>query len=229
MSGSALSKKMAGFTFLFKWQGLPNFTKDFWVCQALKGYRRTVGQRDARRPVLFDILRGIIEHLKGVCASAYEVWFFRVAFLLAFFGAFRISELVSPSKKVQGGIWYQDVLCREEEVSLLLHKSKTDQGGKGKRVTFFSLPGSPMCPVRAVRGFLEERPVQFVTIFRKCVWGLGLEEKEFSSHSFRIGAATEAARCGIDDESVKRIGRWVSQRFRLYIRPQLLVGQESKG
>lgn len=49
-------------------------------------------------------------------------------------------------------------------------------------------------------------------------------EKEFSAHSFWIGVATEAARSGLDDKSVKRIGRWESRRFQIYIRPHLMVG-----
>lgn len=82
----------------------------------------------------------------------------------------------------------------------------------------------------AVKGFLEVRleltgsfmihadgsPLsrfQFISGLQKCLRALGLEEKEFSSHSFRIGADTEAARCGLDAEAVKRIGRWESCRF----------------
>lgn len=38
---------------------------------------------------------------------------------------------------------------------------------------------------------------------RKCLRALGWVEKEFSSHSFWIGAATEAARSGLDVDSVK--------------------------
>jgi hypothetical protein len=40
----------------------------------------------------------------------------------------------------------------------------------------------------------------------------------FRSHSFRIGAATEASRMGISDEVVKKCGRWSSGAFRNYIR-----------
>lgn len=95
-------------------------------------------------------------------------------------------------------------------------------------------------PVRAVREFLRVRPAgqgpfllhlegeflsrfHFEAVFTKCIRGLGLEEKDFSSHSFWIGAATEAARNGMDVEAVKRIGRWESNRFQSYVRPHLVV------
>ncbi|XP_073453710.1 integrase/recombinase xerD homolog [Aquarana catesbeiana] len=240
VSVSRMNTQLAGLAFLFKLQGQPDVTKEFWVRQALKGYRRAVVKRDSRRPVTFEILRGIGDKLGVVCSSEYEVVLFKVAFVLAFFGAFRIGELVSPSKKVQGGIRLQEVQLDEEGVSIFLRKSKTDQGGRGRMVRIYPIHGSPQCPVGTVRKFLKVRPdfqgpllvhqkgtwlsrFQFVAVFKKCLQGLGLEEKDFSSHSFRIGAATEAARLGLDVEVIKRIGRWESNRFQSYVRPQLAI------
>ena len=240
VSQSMLDKKLAGLAFLFKWQGCPDFTKEFCVRQALKGYRKQGRRADSRRPVSFEILGGIMGELGTLCSSRFEVLLFRAAFALAFFGAFRVGELVSPSKTVQGGMLADDVVWTREGVALWLRQSKTDQTGKGKVVRVFPIEGSELCPVRVVQEFLEVRPklsgsfllhedgtalsrYQFVTVFRRCLGALGLVAREFSAHSFRIGAATEAARCGLDEELVKRIGRWESKRFRLYVRPQLMV------
>ena len=40
----------------------------------------------------------------------------------------------------------------------------------------------------------------------------------FSSHSFRIGAATVAARSGVPDHLIQCVGRWSSNAYQLYIR-----------
>jgi len=40
----------------------------------------------------------------------------------------------------------------------------------------------------------------------------------FSSHSFRIGAATVAARNGVLDHLIQALGRWSSSAYQLYIR-----------
>ena len=43
-------------------------------------------------------------------------------------------------------------------------------------------------------------------------------EDNFSSHSFRIGAATVASRNGIPDHLMQALGRWISNAYQLYIR-----------
>lgn len=63
---------------------------------------------------------------------------------------------------------------------------------------------------------------QFVAVVRKCLRVEGFDCRQFSLHSFRIRAATEAARCGLDEAAVKKFGRWESKRFRSYVRPQLI-------
>lgn len=50
-SVAGLNTQLAGLAFLFKLQGQPDVTKDFWVRQALKGYRKLGVRRDSRRPV----------------------------------------------------------------------------------------------------------------------------------------------------------------------------------
>lgn len=237
---SSIEKKMAALSFLFKLQRREDWTKDFWVRQALKGYKKGKKGIDTRRPVTFANLMSICGQLGSICSSSYERLLFTAAFSLAFFGAFRIGELVSPTRGTAGGILAKDVRSHRDKVCLRLRRSKTDQSGKGVDVWLFALPGSTVCPVRAVEELARVRPTgggpflrhedgsylsrfQFVAVFRKCLMKLGLDGKAYASHSFRIGAATEAARCGLDEAAVRRIGRWESRRFRTYIRPQLIV------
>lgn len=240
VSVSMMDRKLTGLAFLFKLQGGTDFTKDFLVRQAIKGYRRSRKSQDTRRPLTFNNLRVVSDQLGTVCASAYEVLLFRAAFSLAFFGAFRIGELVTPSRKVSGGMGVQDVKVTGFSLEVWLRRSKTDQVGKGVKVQLYRMPDSPVCPVSAIREFLGQRPLregsllihndgspltkfQFVAVFKKCLKAGGLDGTQYASHSFRIGAATEAAQCGLDEAPVKRIGRWESRRFRTYVRPHLVV------
>lgn len=93
------------------------------------------------------------------------------------------------------------------------------------------------CPVSAVSAYMNMRQegvaffahedgnhvtrYQFSTIFKRCLTKLGICASEYGTHSFRIGAATEAARAGLPNEAVRRIGRWRSDCYAGYIRPEL--------
>lgn len=56
----------------------------------------------------------------------------------------------------------------------------------------------------------------------KCFAAGGLAPGEFAAHFFQIGAATEASRWGLSEAVIKRIGRWESLGYRIYVRPHLL-------
>ncbi|XP_075131988.1 integrase/recombinase xerD homolog [Leptodactylus fuscus] len=237
-SFARLNKCMAGLAFGFKQRGLKDITKSFLVRQAVKGWRRQGVVADRRKPVSFELLLEVGRVLGQVCVSVAEMRLFRAAFALAFFGAFRIGELVCASKTKLGGVRFEDTNVFDDSVEIWLRRSKTDQVGKGCIIRLFRVEGCDMCPVHCVRDYLEYRDrvsgpllihengdylsrFQFVSIFRRCLQFLGRREEGFSGHSFRIGAATEAARRGLGEDVIKRIGRWESRRFRSYIRTDL--------
>ena len=47
----------------------------------------------------------------------------------------------------------------------------------------------------------------------------GYNSRHYSSHNFRIGAATAAALAGMPDHAIQLLGRWKSDTFKRYIRP----------
>ena len=92
-----------------------------------------------------------------------------------------------------------------------------------------------LCPVAAVlhymvhRGssdgpffqFSDGRPLtreRFVAGVRSALQAAGVPPVHYAGHSFRIGAATTAALCGVQDSLIKTLGRWQSAAYTLYIR-----------
>ena len=65
---------------------------------------------------------------------------------------------------------------------------------------------------------------KFITSLRTALSAAGYDERKFTSHSFRIGAVTTAAQCGLEDSLIKTLGRWESSAYTRYIRtpPQTL-------
>ncbi|XP_044132709.1 uncharacterized protein LOC122925411 [Bufo gargarizans] len=240
LAASSVAKVVAGVSFFQKLRGERPLSSFFQIKQALKGYKKGIGKLDARRPISISLLGQLCKVLSDVCRDQGEILLFRTAFVLAFFGAFRISELVAASRNSVSGLGFSDVMVSNDKVEILVRKSKTDQYGRGQVVSLHSWVGSEFCPVKLVRCLYEMHPskcgsflmhqdsspltkFQFSAIFKKCLGKLGLSSAKFSSHSFRIGAATEAARFGLDDSVVKRIGRWESNRFKIYVRPNLML------
>ncbi len=92
-----------------------------------------------------------------------------------------------------------------------------------------------LCPVSALLDFLcarrysrgplfafEDGKVlsrpRFVDRVRSALRLAGVDQTKYSSHSFRIGAATTAAAKGGEDCVIKTLGRWESTAYLRYVR-----------
>ncbi len=159
---------------------------------------------------------------------------------IAFFGFFRIGELTTPSDnsfdpRVHLSFGELAIVNPQNPSAVRIHlkQSKTDQLRKGIDV-FVGRTNDDLCPVAAmlayvaVRGggpgplfrFRNGKPLtrdRFVTRVRQALQSLGLAGRDYSGHSFRIGAATTAAARGIPNSTIQRLGRWRSNAFLGYI------------
>lgn len=95
--------KLVALAFKFKLAGQRDVTKVFMVWQAMQGYLKGRSIADSRCPISFSVLSAVVGQLVGVCTSKHEVTLLAI-FVLAFFGAFRVGELVSQNKRGNGGL-----------------------------------------------------------------------------------------------------------------------------
>lgn len=80
--------------FLFKLLGRCDHTKNFFMRQAMSGYRKGSRPVDGRQMMSYHLLCSLAWVLTSICFSVYEVALFQAAFVLAFFGT--LVNLLAP-------------------------------------------------------------------------------------------------------------------------------------
>ena len=206
--------------------------------RVLQGIHRSQGTaRPPRRPITRDIL-GSIHRVLSLSNSGFGALMFWSACLLAFFGLLRVSEFTtSPPFDPARHLAPTDVEFLPGDPSpgirLRIKVSKTDPVGAG-HCLYIGVTGTHLCPVRALRSYLarcgsgagplfvwaDRSPLTAdqVNHFLRVILSRAGVVGPFSSHSFRIGAATSAAAAGLPDHLIQTLGRWTSQAYRRYIR-----------
>ena len=161
------------------------------------------------------------------------------AMLLAFFGCFRLSNLVPESKSKFDPLKHlsRDDIRFEKDLVLVFYKwSKTNQNSS--RVAWVpigtvsdlrfdlklylkmlfsivSVPGD--APLFSFKKSDYHSRYSLVRILDKCVFAAGLSLSDYSWHSFRRGAAVFAFELGLADSAVQLLGDWSSTAFKNYL------------
>ena len=220
----------------------PDPTDTWIVKKLLKGFGRRPASQDARKPITFDRLKEIMAVLTHVCFDTYETTLFRAVYSAAFFGMFRVSELLGQIPAVKGGrppMQFRDMKLNAPNIELKLRASKTDQEGRGISVVLDRVKNVTVCPVQAMESYVRSRgqaegnlflhkngkPLtvsQFQGVLTKAVTFLQWKPYGFGTHSFRIGAATTAAINKVPEAVIQRKGRWKSNAFKAYLREDLV-------
>ncbi|XP_075059429.1 uncharacterized protein LOC142144452 [Mixophyes fleayi] len=228
-SKASMSSTLERISFMSRLNRVVDMTKGFLISKALKGWaKERPTSSDTRHLITPQILTQLMRVLVEVTWDEYEVLLFRIAFSLAFFGAFRVSELVGQAAgHGPTGLLTENVVIREDHLSCKIASSKTDQRGRGCWLHLQAQKDKGLCPVELATQFSLIRPVnltflihrdkaqltryQLNAVLKKAIKLLGFNPSFFSSHSFRIGAATSAALAGALVESIKALWRWKSE------------------
>lgn len=189
-----------------------------------------------RLPITLQVLSGIGNFLQS-SSHPEKIVLWAVA-CTAFFGFFRLGELLPENATSNSGIVWGDVAIDSHSaprmVQIHLRTSKCDQFGAGSDIVL-GATGSSVCPVKAILTYTGIRGSEpgaffrdtvnrvvtkpwFVTQIRQILKSIGLPQHNFAGHSFRIGAATTAALVGMEDSMIQTLGRWHSSAFLLYLR-----------
>ena len=243
---STINQRVAAIAFFHRTAGKPDPTIHPLVTTLMQGIRRERVDERAEsvrqveplaRDELFHICIALPDDLRGKRDKAL--------LLLGFAIARRESELAALNVR--------DIAFSERGMTVSIRKSKTDQFGEGrKKIIEHLAEGSEfICPVCALRAWLEAAEIPGGAIFRKVdrwgkVWekrinartvayivkrniaAIGRDPKEFAGHSLRAGFVTQAAEDGVPIHEIQEVTDHKSgDMVRRYIRNRGLGAQRT--
>ena len=246
---STIKTYLVGVRHLHVIHGLNNPLEDkLRLQQVLRGIHRVKPNKKCPRlPVTPFIMSAIKQSLdRHPSFDATMLW---AACCMGFFGFMRCGEFTVASqaaydsnKHLSAADVAVDSHVNPTMLAVTLKQSKTDQFGNGVTIYLCLTKGS-ICPVTAILQYLAIRPPTegplfiteqgspltkqlFIRRIREALHQANIDSSHYKGHSFRIGAATTAAVCGLNEGPIKALGRWSSAAYQLYIRipPAELAG-----
>ena len=222
INSRTLSRRLTALKNWHTYQGFPDPTVHPVVTKTLCGITRTHGKPKEKAPALSPKqLHQIVRHLTG--KETRKALRDSALLQIGYFGAFRCSELIA--------IQCAHLQWHEKGIEILIPHSKTDQTHEGQ---YCVIPAgnTELCPVAALKKWLEisgiqsgylfrstqqnkmleDKPLSSATvgqILKTCAKHAGIENADkFSSHSLRRGLATSACADGASIPAIMRQGRW---------------------
>jgi site-specific recombinase XerD len=226
---STLGVHVAAIRAAHKAAGQPDPTADERVAATMRGIRRRHGQPPVQRdPLTLNDLRAMLRTCGDDLAGLRD----KALLLVGFAAALRRSELVALDVE---HVRLNGVL------RITIARSKTDQEGQGITKTIPRLADAELCPVRALRAWLDAAGIRSGAIFRSINrWGkvgarlsaydvarivkrraqaAGRDARLLAGHSLRAGFATVAALAGLDPLAIAEVtGHRNLNTLRKYIR-----------
>ena len=219
-----------------RWFNLPAHVFD---TPKVKLMLRAVENTNSKPPLFKGVFD--LEHLVNIVCLCQLLPFtsmYQALYLLAFFGFFRISNLVPVSKSsfhIGKHLCRGDILFEHTQAVVIVKWSKTLQTiNKGTYVIIPRLPHNVLCPVKALEVMFHQFPAppnaplfsnmsailtqsQVRTHLSKILKWLHLDSRSFSFHTFRRSGATLAFNNNVSIQNIQRHGTWSSETVHRYI------------
>ena len=231
---SSIRCHLAAISFNIKLKRNTDPTKSFAISRLLKTYTKLDKPKTIRKPIDKSMLFLLIKSLKNnpTLSKFYKLCYVSI-FLCMYHAALRISE-VAISTSDQHTLLF-NCISYDRCSSLLTFNFKSYKHSNnelpsiaikcGKRMSYYvknylkargSHPGYFFCHT-------DHSPFsrnEIVKVLKEELSRLNYNPDHYNTHSLRIGKATDMAIDGYSELDIKTAGRWKSNAYRLYIKPQ---------
>ena len=225
----------------FKLKKGQNLMADPLVRKVLDGVDKMKVPRPLRSPITFELLQELVLSIDHIIKDTYNIALYRSLFLSMFFMCTRIGE-VAISQGQQNHILQYDSIKwvdsgkRTEHIMVTFSSFKHSKGSSQHTIPVRRVQGL-FDPIYHMKVYLAQRgsspgplfrsasgecltSFQVNKILKKALLWAKVSPSDFGTHSFRIGRCTELAKQGASYSEIRFLGRFHSNAFLKYIRPQ---------
>ena len=239
LRSTTIRTHLSSVAFFHKINGYPSPTESFIVKKLLSGYSKNESTIIKRKPINLKLLNKITEKISDLQTTKYEKTMYRALFSIMYHAALRISE-VAKSKTSTHTLLVHQLLLKIKKHNYIKIKLPSHKHSKTKPAPIILKPtDNNTCPIRHYNKYLQIRPKstkyafchqnsepikrkQVSSMLRTIISLLGYNSKQYNTHSFRIGKATDMAVQGYTPTQISLLGRWNSTAYLKYIKPKRL-------
>ncbi len=237
---STISTYISAIAYVHKMSGVSDPANSFIIRKLLEALPKTSSVSQTCLPITLDLLHKLISSISCLF-QGYDRALYAAVFSLAFHLCARVGELTVSNGNLCNVLCCDHLTISRSDSRILKltvifeHYKHKRQKMSGSRMV---LPtGDAFCPLEYLSAYLQicpqipgilflrssGHPLHSTDVTRalhRCIHHLRLDIKCFSTHGFRIGGTTEGAVHGASDAQLRMLGRWKSNAFLSYIRPQ---------
>ncbi len=232
LAASTILTKFSAISYFFKLLSLGDLSQNYILSRFLMGIKKSVLKVDDRIPVSLPLLHRMVDVLSTMGISEYNTVMLQSLLVLCFHGFLRPGEI---SGSLHNLLFHMCTIFIDS-IQLNFVTYKHHKGLSSK--ILIPATSSKYCPRKLLIKYLSYRgvkkgylycytngkPVSYDYLSKtiKSIVSVLNINGVLTPHSFRIGAATWAARQGVSIEDITRMGRWSSDAVKGYVRiPQV--------
>ena len=213
------------------------------LVQGVEGSMPAAHLKPKRQPITNKMLGQMLSQLDRDHKPSHDRLMLKAAITLGFFGLLRVSKFTVPNQhgfNPDQHLTTKDITMRKDSMVVVIKKSKTDQRGESCQI-IIGRTHTKCCRHLALQRYLHvgqmtrsaRKPVFLFEsgtaltaralrlVLHHLICKCGYSTKLYNTHSLRIGAVTAAAGSGLPPATIKNLGRWRSEAYKVYTRHSL--------
>ena len=237
LKASTIQSRLSAIAHFHHMAELDSPTSGYIIDSLLKAYGKQDKPPATRKSITKDILVDLIQSVSHN-ETGYTRKLYRAMLCVMYHGLLRCSEVTHNSKCNHNIKASQITLEHDSHVKISFISYKHNKPDPAPLL--IKSPGDVSCPYKAVKRYMKVRPTtstfmfcnqngrpvsrnQLVNIIKSHLAGCGRNNLLFNTHSLRMGKATDMHNEGYTDLQIAKAGRWSSNAFLKYIKPNIII------